>query len=121
MTETLMSIRINPACQRIETAGKRPVGMDAATLLIEDDACAFVLIAYAQHGSASLGMLCDELGRCHAKATRKPQDFVRTDADRLVVTATGAGVAFIGERTFALKLVVDFGKRVFVRHDVSLP
>ena len=49
--------------------------------------------------AVSLGMLCGELRRCHAKATRKPQDFVGTDADRLVVTATGAGVALIRERT----------------------
>ena len=52
---------------------------------------------------------------------RQPQDFVRTDADRLVVTATGAGIALIGKRSFALKRVIDLGKRVFVRHKLCLP
>jgi hypothetical protein len=89
MTETLVSIRIDPAGKRIEPAGKRPVGMNAATLLIEEDACAIVLVAHAQHGPASLGMLRDELRRRHAKVTRKPQDFVGTDADRLVVADCG--------------------------------
>jgi hypothetical protein len=69
--------------------------MNAASLLIEEYACAIVFLAHAQHGAAGLGMLCDELRRRHAKVTRKPQDFVRPDADRLVVTATGAGVAQI--------------------------
>jgi hypothetical protein len=93
--------------------------MDAASSLAEEDACAIVLVAHAQHGPASLGMLCDELRRRHAKAPRKPQDFVGADADRLVVTAAGAGVAQIRERAIALKRVIDVGKRVFVGHDLG--
>jgi hypothetical protein len=61
--------------------------MNTATFLTEEDACAIVLVAHAQHGPTSLRMPCDELCRRHAKTTRKPQDFVRADTDRLVVTA----------------------------------
>jgi len=119
MTETLTSIRINPAGKWIESAGEGPVGMDATTLLIEENACAIVLGVCAQDGATSLCMLRDEFRRRHAKASRKPQDFVGTDADHLVVTATRAGVALIGEHTVAFESKIDPGKSVAVRHDLG--
>jgi hypothetical protein len=69
--------------------------MNAATLLIEENACAIVLILHPQHGTAGLGVLFDELRRRHAEAPRQPQNLVSADADRLVVTATRAGIALV--------------------------
>jgi hypothetical protein len=118
MSETLDSIRINPAGKWIESAGKWPVWMDATPFFIEEDASAIVLVAHAQNGAASLGMPGDELRCRHAETSRKPQDFIRADADRLVVTASRAGVAPIGERAVAEQRELDFSERISVRHDL---
>lgn len=87
MAETLSTVSVNPSGERIEPAGQRPVGMSAATLLIEEDACAIVLILHLQYGTAGLGVPLDELGRRDAEAPRQPKNFVGADADRLVVIA----------------------------------
>jgi len=85
MTKTLSTVSINPACERIEPAGQRPVGMNAATLLIEKNTCAIVLSLHPQHGAASLGMPFDELRRRDTEPPRQPQNLVSADSDRLIV------------------------------------
>ena len=80
-------VRIEPARERIDSANNRPVGMHAAAFRREENARAIVLVAAAQNGAACLGMLRDEVRRRHTETPRQPQDFVRADADSLVVTA----------------------------------
>jgi len=87
MTEGLVAARIDVAGKRIEPAGERPVRMDAATFLVEEDAGAVVLSLHAQDRAAGFGMLLDEFRRRHAETPGEPEDFVGTNADRLVVAA----------------------------------
>jgi hypothetical protein len=119
MTESFAPVGIDEARERLEPAGEWPVGMDAASLPIEENACAVVLVAHAQDGAASLGMLRDEFRRSHAKAPRQPQDFVGADADRLVMTKARASVAAIGKRALARESKIDPGKSTPVRPDLA--
>jgi len=116
VAEALVAVGIDPTCERIEPAGQRPVGVDAAALLIEEDAGAVILGLHAQDRAAGFGMLFDEFRRRHAETTREPKDFVRADADRLVVTAAGARIALVGKSPIARKRKINVGKCVLVRH-----
>jgi hypothetical protein len=119
MAKTLVAVGIDPAGERIQPAGERPVGMDAATLPIEKDAGAVVVVAHAKHRAAGFGMLFDELRGRDAETPRQPQDFVSADANSLVVTAPGAGVAPIGKRAVARQRIIDVRQRILVRHDIA--
>jgi hypothetical protein len=65
MAERFLSIRRDPSRQRINTAGKRPIRMHAATSLAEEAAIAIFL--RPENGTACLSMVFDELCRRDAE------------------------------------------------------
>ena len=60
MAEALVTVGIDPARQRIDTARERPVGMDATAALVEEHAR--TVLTGAEDGAARLGVAGEELG-----------------------------------------------------------
>ena len=84
--EAFLSRGKDVAAERVKTTDERTVGMDAATLGIEEDACA--VFFPIQNSSAVVGVAFNERGSGQAPVRGKARDFVRVDLDFLVAAAT---------------------------------
>lgn len=70
-TEPLLCIWRCRTREWIELASQRSVSVHAASRVLKEYACATVIIAHLQHGSARFRMSGDKLRRCHSQATCK--------------------------------------------------
>lgn len=85
---------IDHAAQREQAADQRPVGMDGAPLIAQEDAAPVLLLAQrAVGGDEGLA----RLGGGEAAIVRQPRDLIRIDLDALVDTAAVAARAAVTE------------------------